>query len=103
MSPLNGGPAFPWREEDGEGGYNQHVGMTLRDYFAAAALAALGAELARAIASAEREDGTNWEDSMYPRFNDLEGLTCSAGNMATSAYHIADAMLAARTRTEGKE
>lgn len=32
--PYDGGPAFPWREEDGAGGYCQHVGMSLRDWFA---------------------------------------------------------------------
>ena len=37
----NGGPAFPVREEDGQGGYEQHKGMTLRDYFAGQALAGI--------------------------------------------------------------
>ena len=32
-------PAYPYRDEDGGGGYEQFTGMTLRDYFAAQALA----------------------------------------------------------------
>jgi hypothetical protein len=30
----DGGPAFPFREEDGGGGYFMHQGMALRDWFA---------------------------------------------------------------------
>lgn len=37
-TPNDGGPAFPWREEDGGGGYCQHKGMSLRDWFAGQAL-----------------------------------------------------------------
>ena len=65
----NGGPAFPYCEQDGQGGYEQHKGMSLRDYFAAQALAGL-------LASGE--------DSIDAETN------------AHDAYIIADAMLAAR-------
>ena len=79
MSPLNGGPAFPWREEDGEGGYNQHEGMSLRDWFASQALVGITSSETRVKMSA----------------ND--------GEVARAAYDYADAMLAARAKTEGKK
>ena len=65
----NGSPAFPYCEQDGQGGYEQHQGMSLRDYFAGKALAGL-------LASGE--------DSIDAETN------------AHDAYIIADAMLAAR-------
>jgi hypothetical protein len=67
----DGGAAFPWRE-DGGGGYYQHVGMTLRDWFAGQALAGIVQGLMKGI-----------------RFEDIPKL-------ATDCYGIADAMLAAR-------
>ena len=73
----NGGPAFPWREEDGQGGYDQHVGMSLRDWFA-------GQALAGALMN-------------YTTFK----FGASADEVAHAAYDYADAMLAARTKTEG--
>ena len=69
MKKQNNGPAFPYREEDGQGGYEQHKGMTLRDYFAGQALAGL-------LASGE--------DSIDAETN------------AHDAYIIADAMIKAR-------
>ena len=65
----NGGPAFPYCEQDGQGGYEQHKGMSLRDYFAGKALAGL-------LASGE--------DSIDAETN------------AHDAYIIADAMIKAR-------
>ena len=70
----DGGPAFPFREQDGEGGYERFPGMSLRDYFAAAALQGLSA------------------NNCYP----IANLTVS--EMAVLAYRQADAMLAARER-----
>ena len=67
-----GGPAFPFREQDGEGGYYRFAGMSLRDYFAAAALQGL-------LANASE-------------VND---------ELAAEAFTAADAMLAARERKEG--
>jgi hypothetical protein len=64
----DGGPAFPLREEDGGGGYYQHVGMSLRDWFAGQALAGW---LARNHLADENES-------------------------AVLAYIVADAMLAER-------
>ena len=69
MKKQNNGPAFPYCEQDGQGGYEQHQGMSLRDYFAGKALAGL-------LASGE--------DSIDAETN------------AHDAYIIADAMLAAR-------
>jgi hypothetical protein len=34
MDKKDGGYAYPRREEDGQGGFMDHPGMTLRDYFA---------------------------------------------------------------------
>ena len=77
MSPLNGGPAFPWREEDGAGGYDQHVGMSLRDWFAGQALFGIMANYTTAKFGA----------------TDLD--------IARGAYDYADAMLVARGKMEG--
>lgn len=64
-----GGPAFPIP------GYNQPEGMTLRDYFAAKAIHAMG----QAIAEAEVKD---------------QDLAIKA--IAVLSYQMADAMLEAR-------
>jgi hypothetical protein len=41
-STKDGGPAFPYQHDHGNHPYEQAFGMTLRDYFAAAALQAVG-------------------------------------------------------------
>jgi hypothetical protein len=69
----DGGPAFPFREQDGEGGYERFPGMSLRDYFAAAAM--------QGMMACPDGDGHIEEYSI-------------------GAYEIADAMLAARERKE---
>jgi len=79
MSALNGGPAFPFREEDGAGGYDQHVGMSLRDWFAGQALLGIMANYTTAKFGATDAD------------------------VARGAYDYADAMLAVRAKTEGKK
>jgi hypothetical protein len=66
----NGGPAFPYREEDGQGGYEQHQGMSLRDYFAGKALSGLLAH----------DKSSSWE----------------AHEVAGDCYGYADAMIKAR-------
>jgi hypothetical protein len=71
MNINEGGPAFPFREQDGEGGYERFPGMSLRDYFAAAAMQGL-------LANASE-------------VND---------ELAAEAFMAADAMLAARERKE---
>ena len=70
----DGGQAFPFRDADGEGGFMTFPGMTLRDYFAAAAMQGL---LAYPIPSNPTPDV-----------------------IAEWAYEQADAMLAARQRKE---
>lgn len=70
-----GGPAFPFREQDGEGGYQRFPGMSLRDYFAAAAL--------QGMLSDPDAGKVDWK------------------HLAEEAYEAADAMLAARERKEG--
>lgn len=71
-TPNDGGPAFPWREEDGAGGYNQHVGMSLRDWFAGQALEGILAEF-------------------FHHENEAQSA-------AIRAYAMADAMLAERAK-----
>ena len=67
MNQINdGGPAFPAQDWKAKG--NHHPGMTLRDYFAAAALQGLLAD----------GGGSSWEAD------------------AKNAYQAADAMLKAR-------
>lgn len=73
----NGGPAFPRPQSKLEGEYSDDVdygakGMTLRDYFAAAALAALPVAF----------------DAVYG----------SPEQLAYDAYVVADAMLAERAK-----
>jgi hypothetical protein len=77
MSALNGGPAFPWREEDGAGGYDQHVGMSLRDWFAGQAMNGF-------ISASTNRDV----------LSKLSAQMC---------YDMADAMLAVRAKTEGEK
>ena len=111
-TPSNdGGPAFP-APMNGPDGRTQH-GMTLRDYFAAQALAGFQFQLplerwwfvidTDGNASDEyryaiREEPHNlhdweFEETGYGKGNDAEEL-------AFSAYAVADAMLAARERKE---
>jgi hypothetical protein len=73
-------PAFPSRNEDGAGGFIQHPGMTLRDWFAGKAL-----------------------EGMLPTAHagTVEGVINNVvPACAKLAYVFADAMLAAR---EGKQ
>lgn len=93
MSTINdGGPAFPvsTRGHDGVSGHGpyghqnsanswQFPGMTLRDYFAAKAMHALSSG---DIADLADKDGVDGEPVV--------------AYMARTAYHMADAMLAAR-------
>jgi hypothetical protein len=75
--PNNGGPAFPvykYVNADGKTFTSEPTGMTLRDYFAAAALRGLLA------------DGVDQADSLYGTVDDITRV----------AYIYADAMLAAR-------
>ncbi|OOW06694.1 hypothetical protein MF6396_03005 [Pseudomonas sp. MF6396] len=78
MRKDTSGPAFPVPLPNGESyqGHLPHDGMTLRDYFAAKALAGFSAN-----------------PSMIDS-NDSKAIAY----MADSAYQVADAMLAARVK-----
>lgn len=72
----NGGPAFPRPQSNGEfKNYDAQEGMTLRDYFAAKAMASL-------LMADDRD-----HDETFEHYSS----TC-----ATAAYRYADAMLVAR-------
>jgi hypothetical protein len=76
----NGGPAFPVLELDQISGqiYDQHMGVTVRDYFAAQALpGVLGAVMP--------QECHRW----------------SLADFAHEAYALADAMLAERAKPAG--
>jgi len=96
MAKNDGGPAFPatvseegkegWPEHDGKGAFVSDAyeapGMTLRDFFAAKAMA---------LCDFEYEYSKHWTHEQEAKIN--------AGNRAREAiraYAIADAMLAAR-------
>ena len=87
--PNNGGPAFPvapTMNPDGSVWYHSQNGMTLRDYFAAAAMAAFISNESRVSAMAHAAERQ-------------EGIVDFA--IALSAYYMADAMLDARDGKEG--
>ena len=69
--PNDGGPAFPYREQDNNGQYRDHFGLTMRDWFAGQALAAM-----RCGDWFKCEDGASW------------------------CYDYADAMLAEREKKQ---
>lgn len=69
----DGGPAFPFGQSEG---CQPTYGMSLRDYFAAAALAHV------------------------PKLLEVQGKNLGIGNIAEWAYQIADAMLRERERKD---
>jgi hypothetical protein len=73
---YHGGPAFPQKEPL----TSDHHGMTLRDYFAAKAMAAFISEPVQGVEQ--------------PLFHDLGNGTSI--DIAVSSYEMADAMLKAR-------
>jgi len=85
----DGGAAFPYREQDGNGQYRDHFGMTLRDYFAAAApLEEAEAYCGTTIASICDFLGIS-EDQYKAKVHYGKAMT-------RARYMWADAMLAAR-------
>ena len=80
--PNDGGPAFPYRDEDGEGGFDQYSGISMRDWFAG--------QIACGDASAGYEGG-EWTSNM-------EVLPKYAAIRAKVYYVIADAMIAERNK-----
>jgi hypothetical protein len=71
----DGGPAFPC----GSGDMRDPAGMTLRDYFAAAALGHI------------------------PKLLDVQERNLSVSNIAAWAYEIADAMIAEREKRRANQ
>ena len=96
MSKINdGGPAFPDSVSADDGGgvnYSSCPGMSLRDFFAAAALqgqiAAFGNKKARALSVEQAKQN---------------GITNPKFQVAKAAYEYADAMLAERRKDGGHE
>ena len=86
----DGGPAFPVDSEFFMGKITRHTssGMTLRDYFAAKAMAALIME--PPFSEGESPAVAVWDD----RDDGQPGLE----GVAYVAYRVADAMLAARAK-----
>ena len=102
-TPNDGGPAFPvhcYVNSDGETFVSEPTGMTLRDYFAAKAMAAMVASF-RVVNHRDPlidDDVTTTEphrDMILDR-NGVSGEYDGATEIADDAYVIADAMLAAR-------
>ena len=83
MNTNTGGPAFPSRGSMGE---VVQEGMTLRDYFAAKAMAAI---IQSGKWGPQTADALHYED-------DQEFVNNKAGCLAEGAYQMADAMLKAR-------
>lgn len=103
----DGGAAFPHKEyetaiDHGNGGYEYHdasPGMSLRDYFAAAALPAILQNkdyYNRKACKHEIKKGnlTSWGECNT--LTDVEALAHDAEMCAIASYAIADAMLQAR-------
>lgn len=92
MSKIDGGPAFPtteWgRTQDGSVAQQSIGGMSLRDWFAGKALAALIAKFPLLTDT----EGTHGEK------HDLDELMQVGRDLAASAYEYADAMLAERAK-----
>ena len=74
----DGGAAFPGMTYISQDGKKNPEGMTLRDYFAAAALQGM-------LGGLDRNTMRFLENTEYP-----------SGKMASAAYNIADAMIKAR-------
>ena len=101
MSDIDdGGPAFPMPISNG--GYSIIAGMSLRDYFAATAMQAMVANYSqtmRGIEDARKEsdaDITTPCRELMLDMNHVTGEYEGAKEIASDAYTIADAMLAAR-------
>lgn len=81
MNIDDGGPAFPWGEHGTRLG-----GMSLRDYFAAKAMAAL-------IQKVPLHDRKGQHGIHAPEISDIHSVRL---DIAQSSYDYADAMLKAR-------
>ncbi len=103
MSTNDGGPAFPVpMHNDGKGNAVIRKGMTLRDYFAAKAMQAMVGTYRKTMRGVENAQTDSEGDLCGPDRDmllDRNGVTGEydgAAEVASDAYIIADAMLAAR-------
>jgi hypothetical protein len=96
MSDKDGGPAFPHPTECAIGPEFQHLGMTLRDWFAGKAMAAIVQRLGVLSYSVTNQMDIEHRDVWSS--DESEGGVLHSGT-AFVAYEIADAMLAARKET----
>ena len=80
--PNDGGPAFPYRDEDGEGGFDQYSGISMRDWFA-------GQIACGDASTGDEKDGWTSNMGVLPK--------CAAIR-AKVYYAIADAMIAERNK-----
>lgn len=88
----DGGPAFP--TQNTSPGYS---GMSIRDYFAARAMAAiLGTYTEVNRVEFARETGFKEADLDLGGFNDDMAMDCNGLEIAEWAYKVADAMIAQR-------
>jgi len=99
MSKIDdGGAAFPV-----EHGIKRD-GMTLRDYFAAAALPSILSHSNQVREKADdewaRREGISYPCDKHDDSMDSEALSYRAGSCAIAAYIIADAMLAGRKEVQ---
>lgn len=94
-TPNDGGNAFPANYDDKTTGFG---GMSLRDWFAGQAMAAMVAGHLKHNRDPSRRGGD--EPLLDYTMPDCEGVIeereCNAPIMASVAYEVADAMLAAR-------
>lgn len=83
----DGGPAFPHQFEDADGHprYLQSTGLTIRDYFAAQALAGL---LANPGGPFQANNMNGWDI-----------VNCTLDDVARLSYQAADTMIAIRARS----
>jgi hypothetical protein len=82
-----GGPVHPQETTNADRSVSKWYGINLRDYFAAAAMQGLMGNSGGPW-QANPSSGTGW-------------CNCSAKDVASVAYDLADAMIAARERKEG--
>jgi hypothetical protein len=99
----DGGPAFPVpMHDDGNGKAIVRQGMTLRDWFAGQAMAAMVGTYRTTMRGVDDAQDDSEADTCGPNRDllfDQNGVTGEyegATEVATDAYIIADAMLAAR-------